>query len=61
MQPLARQVEVDAADLGTEQGGSGFQDMWADLLGGGTISPALRVRDMGPDPPDAKGTGRIPP
>ena len=40
-QPPARQEELGAADSGTEQGGSGCQDIRADLLGGGTIGPSI--------------------
>ena len=42
----ARQAEVGAANLGAKQGGSGYPDTGIDLLGGGTVGPALRVRDM---------------
>ena len=40
---------MGAANLGVEQVGSGYQDTMIDLLGGGAIGPAIRVRDMGPD------------
>ena len=48
-QPLRCQEEVGAADSGTEQGGSGCLDIRADLLGGGTIGPAIWVKDVDPD------------
>ena len=60
-QPPERQAEVGAADLGTEQGGRVCLGIRADLLGGGTIGPDLRVREMGHNPADAEGDGRIPP
>ena len=60
-QPLARQAEVGAANLGVEQEGSGCQDIGTDLLSGGASGPAIRVRDMGPDTAYAEGVGRIPP
>ena len=48
-------------DLGTDQGGIGCPDIRSDLLGGGTIGPAIWVRDVGPDTGYAEGAGRIPP
>ena len=59
--PLARQAEVGAAKLGTEQGGRGCPDIGAYLLGGGTIGTTIRIIDMGPDTAYAEGTGQIPP
>ena len=41
---------VGVDDLGTEKGGSGCPYIGADILDGGTIGPAIWVRDMGPDP-----------
>ena len=61
MKPPARQEEVGAADSGTEHVGSICPDIGADLLGGGTISPAIQVRYMGPESVYAEGAGRIPP
>ena len=55
------QSEVGVAYSGTEQGGSGCTDIGADLLGGGTISTALRFIYMGTDPTDVDSAGRIPP
>ena len=52
---------MGVADSGTEQGGRGFTDTGADILGGGTIGTAIQVIDMGPDPAYAEGDGRIPP
>ena len=60
MQPPARQAEVGVADLGTDQRGIRCPDIGVDLLGGGTIGPAIWVREMGPDIAYAEGTGRIP-
>ena len=37
------------------------KNIGADVLGGGTISPAIRVIDMGPDTAYVEGAGRIPP
>ena len=50
-----------AANSGVEQGGSGFQDIGSDLLGGGAIDPGIQVKDMGPDTAYAEGVGSIPP
>ena len=61
MQPPARQAEVGAADSGNKQGGSGLTDIGADLLGGGTIGPDIRFRDMGTDTTYIEGAGQIPP
>ena len=61
MQPLALQEEVGASDLSTDQGRSGCPEIWEDLLGSGTISPAIWVRDMCPDTEYAEGDGQIPP
>ena len=52
---------MDAAELGTEQGGSGIPDIGEDLHGGGTIGTAIQVRDMGPDTAYAEDSRRIPP
>ena len=52
---------MGAADSGTEQGGSGCPEIGTDLLGGGTIGPDIRARNMGPDPAYAEGAGWIPP
>ena len=52
---------MGAADLGTDQGGSGFLDIGADILGDDTIGPAIRVKDMGPNTAYAEGPGWIPP
>ena len=60
-QPQARQTEVGAADSYTDQGGSGCPDIGTYFLGSGSISPAIRVRDMGPDAAYEEGVGRIPP
>ena len=38
-----------ASNLGVNQGGSGCPEIGTDILGGGAIGPAIRVRDMGPD------------
>ena len=46
---------------GNEKGGSRCTEIGAYLLGCGKISPAIRVRDMGPEPAYAEGAGRIPP
>ena len=43
------QIELGVADLDIDQGGSGCMDTGTDLLGGGAIGPAIRVRYMGPD------------
>ena len=61
MQLQAHQEEVGAADLGVDQGGSGLTDIGTDLLGSGAISPAIQVRDMGPDTAYTEGVGRFPP
>ena len=60
-QPLMRQAEVGAANLSIEQGGSGCPDIGTDLFGVGTISPAIRVRDMVTDTSYTEGAGRITP
>ena len=60
-QPLARQAEFGGADSGTVQGGSRCPDIGEDLLGGGTIGTAIRVRDMGTDNAYEEGDERIPP
>ena len=60
-QPLACKAEVGEAYSGTEQGGSGCPYIRADLLFSGTISTAIRVRDMDPDIAYAEGAGRITP
>ena len=52
---------MGAADLYIDQGGSGCPDIGTDLLGGGAIGPAIRIRDMGPDAAYEEGIGRIPP
>ena len=52
---------MGASDSGNDQGGRGCLDIGADILGGGTIGPAIRVRDMGPDTVYTYGAGRIPP
>ena len=51
---------MGADESGIYQGGSECPYIGADLLGGGTVGPALRVRDMGPDPADTEVAGRIP-
>ena len=61
MQPPALQAEVVASDSGTDQGWSGCPDIGADLLGSGTIVPAIQIRYMGPDPVYAEGAGQIQP
>ena len=53
-------AEVGASDPGTDQGGIGCPDIGADLLGSGAISPAIWVRDIGPDTVYAESDGRIP-
>ena len=40
-------AEVGAADLGVEQGGCGCPDIGPDLLGGGSVSHAVWVGDVG--------------
>ena len=50
-----------ASNLGVNQGGSGCPEIGTDILGGGAIGPAIRVRDMGPDTANSEGFGRIPP
>ena len=55
----ARQAEVGASNLGVNNGGSGCPDIGIDLLGGGEIGPAMRVRDMGPDTANLESIGRI--
>ena len=52
---------MGTSDLGTEKGGSRCLDIRADLLGGGTISPTIQVRDMGPGTVYVEGAGYIPP
>ena len=61
MQPPVRQSEVGTDNLGVEQLGRGCPDIGTDLLGGGAIGPAIRVKEMGPDTAYSKGVGRIPP
>ena len=51
---------MGAANSGVEQGWGGFQEIRSDLLGGGAIDPAIRVRDTGPDTAYAEGGGVIP-
>ena len=55
------QIEVGAADLDIEHGGSGWLDIGTDLLGGSAIFHAVRVRDIGPDAVHEEGVGQIPP
>ena len=50
---------MGSADSDIEKGGSGCLGIGADLLGGGTISIAIWVRDMGPDDMHEEGVGRI--
>ena len=52
---------MGTADSGTEQGGRRFPDIGADLLGGGTTSPTVGVRDMGNDTAYTEGAQQIPP
>ena len=40
---------MGVADSDNDQVGSGCPDIGEYLLGGGTIGPAVQVRDMGPD------------
>ena len=61
MQPLARQAEVGAADLGNDQVGIGCPYIGEYLIGSGTIGPYIRVIYTDPDTAYAEGTGRIPP
>ena len=61
MQPPACKAEVGTADLVIEQGRSGCLETGTDFLGGGEISNAIRVRDMGPEDVYADGVGRFPP
>ena len=51
---------MGAADSGFDQGGSGCPYIGKDLLGGGTIGPAICVRDMGTDTAYVEGVGRFP-
>ena len=52
---------MGAAELNIDQVGSGCSDIGKNLLGGGEMGPAIRVRDMGPDAAYEEGIGRIPP
>ena len=52
---------MDAADSVIEQVGSGRLDIWEDILGSGTIGPAIQVRYMGSDTAYIEGAGQIPP
>ena len=61
MQPPDRKAEVGADGSVNDQGGSRCPDIRADILGGGTIGPNIRVKDMGPDTAYAEGVGQIPP
>ena len=60
-QPPACQAEVGADDSGTEQGGSRCPDIRSDVIVGGTIGPAIRVRDMDHDAAYVESAGRFPP
>ena len=53
--------EVGAADLGVEQGGCGCPDIGPDLLGGGSVSHAVWVGDVGHEILCWEGFGKIPP
>ena len=50
---------ADESDI--DQGGSGCPDIGTDLIGGGSIGTAIRVRYMVPDSNYEEGVGRIPP
>ena len=52
---------MGATESGIEQVGSGCLDIGTYLLGGGAISPTIRVKDMGPDAAYGESVGRIPP
>ena len=52
---------MGAANLGIDQGGSVCLDIRTDLLGSGTIGPAIQVRYVVPETAYAEGSGRIPP
>ena len=41
--------EVGATDVGVDQGGGGYSDLGPDMLGGGSYSPVVRVRDVSDD------------
>ena len=49
------------ADTGIDQGGGGCPDLGPYILGGGSVSPVVRVRDMGDDAAHREGVGQIPP
>ena len=53
--------EVGAAELGVEQGGCGCPDIGPDLLGGGSVSHAVWVGDVGHEILCWEGFGKIPP
>ena len=61
MKPPTRQAEMGAANSGIDQGGSRCPDIGTDIFGGGTIGPAIRVINMGPDTVYIEGAGIIPP
>ena len=55
------QAEVVVGNLGIEQGGKVCPDIGRDVFGGGTMGPAVWVREMGPNTAYADGPGRISP
>ena len=46
---------------GVGKGVSGCPYIGTDLLGGGSIGPAIQVRDIGTDTDYTEGVGQIPP
>ena len=42
-------------------GGGGCPDLGPDILGGGSVGPLVRVRDVGDDAAHREGAGNIPP
>ena len=52
---------MGAADSDIDQRRSRCPYIGTDLLGGGTIGPAIQVRDMSPDAVYEEGVWRIPP
>ena len=57
MQPPEQQAEVGVSNLGVNQVGSVFLEIGIDLLGRGTIGPAIRVRDMVTDTANTEDFG----
>ena len=59
--PAEGKEEVRATEEGDGKRGGGCLDLRPDILGGGPVSDAVRVGDVGYDPMHREGFGQIPP